>query len=258
MNLLSLSTILEILEKHGMHASKRFGQNFLIDQDTLDSIVEAAEITKADHVIEVGPGLGVLTNELLKEAKQVTSIELDKKLIPILEEQFGANKKFTLKNQDALTFSPPSTPYKVVANIPYNITSPLLNHFLRAANPPTSLTLLVQKEVAKKICETKKHSILSLQVALFADSKNVKKVSNECFYPIPKVDSAIIHLETHGKIQKDQALAVLKLAKVAFSQKRKKLSNTLPAELLEKSTIDPNRRPQTLSIEEWQTLIKIY
>ncbi len=255
MNLISKSTILGILKKHDMYASKRFGQNFLIDQNALDCIVKTANIAKTDHVIEVGPGLGVLTNELLEKAKKVTSIELDKKLIPILTEQFGNNKKFELKNEDALTFTPPPTSYKVVANIPYNITSPLLNHFLQAANPPATLTLLVQKEVADKICDTKKQSILSLQVALFATAKNIKKVPPECFYPAPKVDSAIIHIETHGKIPQPEALKILALAKIAFSQKRKKLSNTLPLKLLEKANIDPSLRPQHLSIEEWQSLI---
>jgi len=245
--------IFDLLEKYNLQANKSFGQNFLIDKNILDIIIETGKIEKNDHIIEVGPGLGVLTNELLQKAKKVTSIELDKKLIPVLQENFATSKNFDLINEDALKFTPPHTTYKVIANIPYNITSPLISHFLQNKNKPISLTLLIQKEVAEKIID-KKQSILSLQVKLFAEAKLIKKVSKNCFYPAPKIDSAIIHLKTHNKYSQEEAIKILTLAKKAFSQKRKKLSTTIGSEIKE-SPIDLNRRPETLSIEEWKSLI---
>jgi len=255
MDLHSLKTVEEILEKHNSKAKKSFSQNFLVSEEALNRIIETADISPTDKIIEVGPGLGVLTNELVKKAKEVTSIELDSKIIPILKENVSA-PNLTILNQDALDYDPPTGEYKVVANIPYNITSPLLNHFLQAENPPTTMTLLVQKEVAEKMCLLKKNktSILSLQVALFSTPQYIETVTKDCFHPSPKVDSAIIHLTVHNKIPKESALKVLKIAKQAFSHRRKKLSNTI---LHDRTTsIDGTRRPETLTIEEWLTLEK--
>lgn len=263
MELYNLADIKTILERHGLWAKKHFGQNFLINKEVLTKIVETAELKPDDEIIEIGPGLGVLTNELAKVVKKVTSLELDPALLPVLKETLATHKNIQILNQDALRFSPALKKYKVVANIPYNITSPLINLFLQNDYKPTSMTILVQKEVAEKICIIEPDmTVLSLQVALFGEAKVVKHVSAGCFYPAPKVDSAILHINLYQPSDPkftttENALKVLSLAKKAFSQRRKKLSNTLP-ELKEKFTqtgIDPNRRPETLSVKEWLDLL---
>lgn len=256
MDLSDLGTIRKLLNSYDQKAKKSFGQNFLIDKDILGSIIESAQISKTDHIIEVGPGLGVLTQKLAEESAKVTTIELDSSLLPILKLNLLRYKNVEIINGDALQFTPPSSEYKVVANIPYNITSPLINHFLKAENPPSSMTILVQKEVAEKICDlTPDMSFLSLQIALFATASIKKIVKAQSFYPVPKVDSAILNLETHKKYTSETAEKVLKIAKRAFAQGRKKLSNTLPEykEQLEKLDI-AGQRPQHLTIEHWLQL----
>ncbi|MFH1284243.1 MAG: 16S rRNA (adenine(1518)-N(6)/adenine(1519)-N(6))-dimethyltransferase RsmA [Candidatus Peregrinibacteria bacterium] len=259
MNLTDGKTIIDLLKKHGLWAKKRLGQNFLISSSALSKIVKTADISQHEHVVEIGPGLGVLTRELSNSAKKVTSVELDSSLLPALKETLLDCKNVEIINMDALKFIPPAGPYKVVANIPYNITSPLINHFLQAENKPSSITLLVQKEVAEKICQLEpKVSILSLQIALFGKAEFIKGIPSTAFFPIPNVDSAIIRIilrdpQNPDFIPTDEALKILKTAKQAFSQKRKKLSNTLP-HLKGITEIDLNRRPETLSVKEWQTL----
>lgn len=245
-----------ILSKYSLWAKKSLGQNFLISENALEKIVETAKIVSTDNIVEIGPGLGVLTKELTARAKKVTSIELDRELSRILQDLVPA-KNLTILNQDALRFTPPKGPYKIVANIPYNITSPLLNHFLQAENKPKTMTLLIQKEVAEKICQKDPDmSVLSLQVALFGAPHLIKIVPKSAFYPIPKVDSAIIHIEIHKNIPDEQALKILKTAKQAFSQRRKKLSNTLPELKTELKNLGlSDKRPQHLSITDWQNLV---
>lgn len=240
-----------------MRAKKHLGQNFLKSESTLNKIIETAELSPKDHIIEIGPGLGILTIELAKKAKKVTTIELDKDLIPILEKTLTNYKNIKIIHGDALKFIPPKTKYKIAANIPYYITSPLLNHFLQAKNKPTTITLLVQKEVAEKIIQLEpKMSILSLQVALFGKARLIKKIPKTAFHPQPKVDSAILHIKLHQKSNTKEALHILTLAKIAFSQKRKKLRNTLFKQLKITPKISPDRRPETLSVQEWRKLTK--
>ena len=263
MELYNLADIKTILEKYGLWAKKYLGQNFLINRDVLMKIVETANIQPSDEIIEIGPGLGVLTNELAKIAKKVTSIELDATLLPILKETLTAHKNVQILHSDALQFTPTFKKYKVVANIPYNITSPLINLFLQADNKPESLTILVQKEVAEKICTIEPDmTVLSLQVALFGQAKLIKKVGAGSFYPAPKVDSAILNITLYqpndpNLVETKKGLEVLALAKKAFSQRRKMLSNTLPEykEAMAKAGIAANRRPETLSVKEWLMLL---
>lgn len=263
MELYNLADIKTILEKHGLWAKKHLGQNFLINRDVLTTIIETAKLQPSDQVIEIGPGLGVLTNELAKIVTRVTSLELDPTLLPILKETLSAHKNIQILNQDALHFTPCFKKYKVVANIPYNITSPLINLFLQADLKPESITLLVQKEVAEKICITDPDmTVLSLQVALFGHAKLIKKIGAGCFYPAPKVESAILHISLYQPGDKNftetkKALQALALAKKAFSQRRKMLSNTLSEykEAMAKANINSNRRPETLSVEEWLSLV---
>ncbi len=240
------------------------GQHFLVDQPILDSIVEAAKIEPSDHIVEIGPGIGVLTKELLEKAGKVTAIELDPRMIPLMQEYVRANSKLEPINENALKVPMPTGPYKIVANIPYHITSPLLQHvFLESDTPPTSMTLLIQKEVADRICDTKNAGILTIIVALFGKATKVINVPPSCFLPPPKVDSAVIHIDCYEKPLADAATIeqVLKLTKIGFSQKRKMLRNTFGTfpeglELLSSQGIDETRRPQTLSIDEWIALAK--
>ncbi|MDA0375859.1 MAG: 16S rRNA (adenine(1518)-N(6)/adenine(1519)-N(6))-dimethyltransferase RsmA [bacterium] len=248
------------------------GQHFLVDQPILDEIVNAAKIESTDHIVEIGPGIGVLTKELLKRAGHVTAIELDDRMIPLIREYMRTNEptnqrvnELTLIQDNALKTPMPTTPYKIVANIPYHITSPLLQHvFLESATYPTSMTLLIQKEVADRICDTKNASMLTVIVALFGKATKVINVPPKAFLPPPKVDSAVIHIDCYDSPLADAATIekVLKLTKIGFSQKRKMLRNsfgTFPEglELLSAAGIDETRRPQTLSVDEWIAVAKM-
>jgi 16S rRNA (adenine1518-N6/adenine1519-N6)-dimethyltransferase len=266
MDLDNKQTIIPLLQKYDLFARKRFGQNFLVNEDSLQAIVKTAEISPSDTIIEVGPGLGVLTVELAKKAKEVITIELDRNLLPVLAETLKDFNNIELLNQDALKYVAEVSPYKIVANIPYNITSHLINHFLQAENKPTSLTLLVQKEVAEKMSVLNPDmTVLSLQVALFGKMRYVKKIPAGHFHPAPKVDSAIIHIRLFTEkdpeyLPQETAMEILKIAKACFSGRRKKLRNTLPSEYHEQAAkvgLDLSLRPETLSVKQWRTLVEI-
>lgn len=280
-------------------AKKSLGQNFLNDRGTLAKIVAAANIKPTDTVIEIGPGHGILTQELAARAKKVIALELDQRLIPELlmkfpssaesgtfKQKFGYHpntlSRFNVQilHQDALTFTPPSEPYKLVANIPYYITSPILNHFLREqpeSERPTSFTLLVQKEVAEKIVGAKgqpktnekksaiKHSVLSLQVHLFGTPKIVAVVPASHFTPAPKVDSAILHIERRPPLLPDADLEdFFKLLHMGFSHPRKKLIRNLCGlgwlklddlqKIFTHLELDENLRAEDLTLEAWKKL----
>ena len=238
--------------------NRDLGQHFLNDQNFLDAIINAAQIAQEDHIVEIGPGIGVLTRELLKQTESITAIEIDEKLIEVL------SKMTTLKPsqiicENALKVPMPTSPYKIVANIPYHITSPLLRHvYLESAVPPKSMTLLIQKEVADRICDTENAGLLTIVVSLFGAATKIVDVPPSAFLPPPKVDSAVIHITSHSKpiANKETIENVMKYAKIAFSQKRKMLRNSMGAvqnglDLLKDAGIEENRRPQTLSIDEW-------
>lgn len=237
-------------------AKKHLGQNFLQSEKALNQILKAADIQKDENILEIGPGLGVLTQELAKKTKNLTTIELDTDLIPHLEKTLPKHVKII--HQDALKYEPTFDEYKIVANIPYYITSPLINHFLKRENQPKSLTLLVQKEVAEKIVQLDPDmSVLSLQVALFGTAKIIANVPASAFNPAPKVDSAIIHIAVEKKFPLAQALQILELAKKAFTSKRKKLSNTLKShrEILAELGLG-DKRPEHLSLGDWERILK--
>lgn len=275
----NIPELIELLKKNGLYAQKRLGQNFLVNPQVLNKIVEAANLNKEDFVIEVGPGLGILTNELAQKSGQVQSIEVDQRLIPMLKNTLGHHKNLEIILDDALKTKLPTKPYKLVANIPYYITSPLLNHFLQPTHSddipaapqslhPTLIVLLVQKEVAEKICaKPGDQSVLSLQVQIFGKPEIVQIVSSASFFPRPKVDSAIIKIETYPESLIKDTKTFFRLIHGCFAQKRKTLLNSLKSalpiskeeitQLLEKAGIDPTRRPQTLTIEEWQKLCEL-
>ncbi len=251
------------LSSRGIALQKKFGQNFLIEQEVLDVIIEAADLDPEDRVVEIGPGIGILTKELLPRVASVTAIELDPRLPPLLvqycKEELQAGAKLEVIQANALSVELPDAPYKIVANIPYHITSPLLRHaFLESPRPPESMTLLIQREVAEKIVDTKHAGILTILVALFGEPTLVGIVPPECFLPPPEVDSAVLHIKSHAKPLADRETIdrIFRLTKLAFSQKRKMLRNTLGQSpegkaALESLGIELTRRPETLSIEEW-------
>ncbi|PIR48517.1 ribosomal RNA small subunit methyltransferase A [Candidatus Peregrinibacteria bacterium CG10_big_fil_rev_8_21_14_0_10_55_24] len=262
--------IRQFCSRHGLKLNTDLGQHFLTDASVLQRIVEAAHLTTQDHVVEIGPGIGALTRELLKQSKHVTAIELDERMLPLLmqfvTQHTDAPTNLTLIHENALHVPFPKDPYKIVANIPYHITSPLLRHaFLESATTPQSMTLLIQREVAEKICDTENAGLLTILVGLFGTPNIIALVPPQSFLPPPKVDSAVLHIECFSApLTSTQILnEIFRLTKIAFGQKRKMLRNTLGAfpggmERLERASVAASRRPQTLSIAEWIRLAEIF
>ncbi|MFC1655533.1 16S rRNA (adenine(1518)-N(6)/adenine(1519)-N(6))-dimethyltransferase RsmA [Patescibacteria group bacterium] len=261
------SEILELLNKYNMRPKKSLGQNFLMDANVVQKIVQAANATKQDCIIEIGPGLGILTKELAKTGAGVVSVELDSGAIPLLESELKNYSNVKIINEDALKFSPPSGKYKVVANIPYYITSPLISHFLKNKNRPTKMVILIQKEVAEKICAKEgKLSVLAINVLIFGKPKIVTKVSRGCFHPVPKVESAVLEIDMFDKplVEEENLEKFFKIVHAGFAHKRKTLLNSFirsididvdtAREAIEKSGVSPTARAQHLSIDDWKRL----
>lgn len=274
-----MSDVARFLRRSGIRLHTDLGQHFLIDPEVLQSMIEAADIQPTDDIVEIGPGIGVLTVELLKHAAHVTAIELDDRMIPLLKTYIATKlpsyeaTKLTIINGNALHVPLPKHPYCIIANIPYHITSPLLRHVFLEGNKgwkgnegwqsPRSMTLLIQREVAEKICDSEGRGLLTILVELFGAPKMVRTVSPECFLPPPAVDSAIVHIQCFKKPLADYETIeeVFRLVKIAFSQKRKMLRNTFGPfpDLMERLSalgIDEKRRSQTLSVEEWIALAR--
>jgi 16S rRNA (adenine1518-N6/adenine1519-N6)-dimethyltransferase len=260
-----------LLKQYGLRPSKGLGQNFLQDERALQDIVAAAGIVPTDDILEIGPGLGNLTRHLALAAHKVTAVELDKSLFPALEKVVAPYKNVQLVQGDILRLDPAglmkSPDYLVVANIPYYITSALLRHLLESGGHPRRLVLTVQEEVAERICARPgKMSLLSLSVQVYGTPSIVAYIPAEAFYPAPKVDSAVLRVEILPEPLIPTALLepFFTLIKAGFSQKRKTLRNSLsgglgiaPAEAektLAAAGLDPMRRAETLSIEEWEKL----
>lgn len=271
--------LLELLKRENLWAQKKLGQNFLVNPEALKNIIKAADLSKTDNVMEIGPGLGILTEQLALHAGSVTCIELDQAIIPVLKKNLGleanipAHTNIEILHQDALKTELPTHHYKLVANIPYYITSPILNHFLQPQKPdqqrPSLIVLLVQKEVAQKVCaKDDDHSILSLEVQAFGKPSIVCNVGRNSFFPQPNVDSIVLKIETYPVPKISDIKMFFKLIKAAFSQKRKTLSNSLKTfipenrgdllKILDKAKVDPQRRPQSLTITEWQHLVEAF
>ena len=272
--------VLAFLRHRNIRLNTDLGQHFLVEEEPLEMILGAAQINPEDHVVEIGPGIGILTSELLMHAGAVTAIELDDRMIPLMKDFLLARservrsggppkdkrhaKKFTVIHGNALSTPLPKTPYKIVANIPYHITSPLIRHaYLESNTAPTTMTLLIQSEVAEKICDEEHAGILTIMVRLFGIPEMICIVRPEAFVPPPKVDSAVLHIVSHSQPITDRETIdrILKLLKLAFGGKRKMLRNTLGKlengmERLKKAGIDPARRPETLNVEEWMKLVK--
>jgi 16S rRNA (adenine1518-N6/adenine1519-N6)-dimethyltransferase len=249
-------------------------QNFLTDPAALDAIVEAAELAPGDRVVEVGPGLGVLTRRLLAAGASVLAVELDPRLATWLRDELGEVPGFKLIEADALQLDPaaafPGQPFKLVANIPYHITSPLLHAFLEGERPPELTVLLVQLEVAERVAAPPgRMSYLSVFVQNVTDADVVARVPAEAFEPVPKVDSAVLRLRRRPDPPippGDEREPFYRIVQAGFRQRRKQLHNGLGRELplpagtlgagLAACGIDPERRPQTLSVDEWACLAR--
>lgn len=251
-----------------MKAKKSFGQNWLRDEFVLDEIVKSAEISKEDNLLEVGPGLGTLTQKLVDSGANVVAVEADRDLLPRLNNKFQGKANFELIVGDILKFDYSQMPpkYKVVANIPYYLTSNLIRSLLEAQNPPRLMVLLIQKEVAQRIlAKPGDMSILAFSVQYYAKVEFVMDVNKELFEPIPKVDSAVIKITRLNRPAFEaDTKKLFRLVKAGFGEKRKMLRNSLAGglgietskvlELLETSGIAPTARAQELSMQDWDNL----
>lgn len=260
-----------LLRAHGLTPRKGLGQNFLTDPSTLDKVVQAAGVTADDSVLEIGPGLGSLTRHLARAARKVTAVEIDQNFIPILQHVLAKEPNVQVIHADILSLDPleimDGEPYLVAANIPYYITSAILRHLLESAHRPQRLVLTVQREVANRICASPGDlSLLALSVQVFGNPRQVLRIPAGAFYPPPKVDSITLRVDLYPQplIPPDQLETFFRLAKAGFSQKRKTMRNALSAglgwkaergqALLQKVGIDPMRRAETLSLDEWRQL----
>lgn len=249
---------------------KSLGQHWLKDPEILADIAEAAELTGDDVVLEIGPGLGTLTSRLLARANSVTAVEFDADLARKLPGQFPG-KKITVVNQDILQFDLNQLPknYKVVANVPYYITSKIVEKLMTAENKPSIAVLLVQKEVAERIAaDPGNMSVLSVSVQIFAEAELDIEVPRQFFTPPPKVDSQVVILRTRDNplITSEDQRDFFRIIKAGFSAKRKKLRSSLSGglgidksvaeELLKNAGISPDARAEDLSIDDWRRLLK--
>lgn len=254
----NLEDVKNILQKYQIHPKKTLGQNFLIDQNIIDKIIKSAEIKKEDHLLEIGPGLGLITKELDKHAENVLAIEKDTLFTKILKE-FGL-KHTEILEDDILNYIKKNDieDKKIIANIPYYLTSNLIRNLLESSNQPKDIFLVMQKEVAKRICE-KEGNILSVAVKYYAKPKICFYISKNSFWPSPKIDSALIRITPIRKYQEGDKF-FFKVIKAGFSSPRKKMINNLQAleigkEDLEKvfkeNNISVGIRAEKLSLEEW-------
>lgn len=247
-----------LLKQYGIKPSKKLGQNFLIDKSVLKQIINVADLSLKDTVLEIGPGLGILTIELAKRARKVIAIEKDKKMCEILKEILGDYRNVEIINQDALKYELRITNYKLIANLPYYITSPVIRKFLEVRHKPKSIIIMVQKEVAQRICAKQpKMNLLAVSVQFYANPKIISYVSKKSFWPQPKVDSAIIKIEALKSPTSIDTKKFFQLVKTGFSSKRKMLKNNLKLDesILKKIDINPKTRAENLSVNNW---LKLY
>lgn len=231
---------IEVLQKYNFNFQKKFGQNFLINTGILEEIIEAAEITKDDFVLEIGPGIGTMTQYLCESAREVVAVEIDKNLIPILQDTLSAYDNVEVINDDILKVDINTLasernggkPIKVVANLPYYITTPIIMGLFESHVPIDSITIMVQKEVADRMQEgpgSKEYGALSLAVQYYAHPEIVVNVPPSCFMPQPKVGSAVIRLTRHEQppVDVENEKLMFQLIRASFNQRRKTLANGL-------------------------------
>ncbi len=275
-----------LLRHFDIRVKKGLGQHFLVDEEVLGLIISTAQLTSSDVVMEIGPGLGVLTRELARQAGWVVVIELDNKLAAVLKQSLASFNNITIINEDVRKIDPAvllqeekakfppnvSSPsnYKVVANLPYYITSPVLRHFLEASVKPQTIVVMVQKEVAEEIvAKPGRLSVLSISVQLYGKPTIIGYVPARCFYPAPEVDSAILRVALYPQpaVEIADKESFFALVRAGFTASRKQIANSLAqglglpkAEvliLLEGAGIVPQRRAETLTLEEWARLWRV-
>lgn len=250
-----------------MRAKKSLGQNFLMHRQTAERIVIAAGVTEKDTVLEIGPGTGMLTKALLARAKNVVAVEADGELVTVLQDTFASelsDGRLTLIHDDIRNFNPKQLgTYKLVANIPYYITGELIRTFLTTKAKPVSMTFLVQKEVAERIARAKKESILSIAVKAYGTPRYCFTVPRGAFRPAPNVDSAVLSItdvKSSFSSSKEEE-RFFELLKTGFMHKRKRLAKNLETcggeVFLTKAGINPNTRPEDVSLDEWRRLAKL-
>ena len=280
MKLYAPSTIRDIKDRYGFKLSKSLGQNFLTDKNIIDKIIEATEITEEDLVIEIGPGIGVLTAEAAQQAKKVVAVEIDKNLIPILRETLGGFDNVEIIHQDVLKTDlnqiiedAGCRHARIIGNLPYYITTPIIMSLLENHVKADSITIMMQKEVAERIKSqpgTKAYGALSAAVQYYCTVDSVAVVPKEVFVPVPKVDSAVLRLN----IRKEKPVKLtdedmfFRCIKAGFGQRRKTLSNSLMGiggvtkedvkAALEACNIDEKRRAETLSLDEFAELANYF
>ena len=273
---------IEILKKYNFNFQKRFGQNFLIDSNILAKIVESAEVTKEDFVLEIGPGIGTMTQYLAESAREVVAVEIDKSLIPILGDTLSSYDNVTVINEDILKVDierlvqekNQGKPIKVVANLPYYITTPIIMGLFESHVPLKSITIMVQKEVAERMQVgpgTKDYGALSLAVQYYARPEVIAYVSPACFIPKPNVGSAVIRLDRYEKppVETEDEAFLFAVIKAAFNQRRKTLANGLAnardlgitrqqaEEALLQMELSPSIRGEALTLREFADLSNI-
>ena len=263
----------ELVKKYNFKFTKSLGQNFLVDDSVLDDIIDGAEVNNEDFIIEIGPGVGTLTAQLLMKAKKVTAIELDSDLIPILEKELGDHENFNLIHKDALKVDfneliGDEKNVKLVANLPYYVTTPIILKLLKDGYNFQSLTIMIQKEVAERINAVpncKAYGALSVLVQYYCDTSIVRTVAPTSFIPRPKVESIVIKLDRLDKPRAEtkDVKFMFELVRAGFNMRRKTLWNAAKTlkvnkekleEAFEKSGIDPKRRAETLTVQEFATL----
>lgn len=263
-----------LLRRLGLRAHKGLSQSFLTDRYVVRDIVSAAGIGAGDEVLEIGPGLGILTRALVESAARVVAVELDRDLAPLLPRLVNHPERLEVIQEDVLKLEPyrlfPGA-YKVAANLPYHITSPLLRMLLTAPKKPEVIVVMVQKEVAERVAaKPGDTSLLSIMAQLYAKVSIVREVPAGAFFPPPQVDSAVVRLEVYRElpVDVDDPEQLLSLVAAGFSRRRKQIHNSLSesmwfppggvAEVLEAAGIEPSRRAQTLTLDEWAALRRAY
>ena len=273
----------QVLRQFGFKPKKSLGQHFLIGEAVLERILSAAELSPGDIVVEVGPGLGILTEGLAKQRARVIAVELDSKLVALLKKRLAAFPDVKIVHADILKVIPQRLlqnnlsaselvrGYKVIANLPYYITSPVLRHFLEGESRPSAMVVMVQKEVGEAIAATPgKMSLLSVKIQFYSKPEIICYVPAASFYPPPKVESVILRLDVYPQppTKVPDVAGFFDIVMHGFSSPRKQLRNSLAhalgmppgqvASLLEQAGIDAKRRAETLSLEEWRELWKIF
>jgi 16S rRNA (adenine1518-N6/adenine1519-N6)-dimethyltransferase len=270
-DLTNIRELRNFLYAHHIRPNKAFGQNFLVDRDILLHIVEAAEIHAGDQVLELGAGTGVLTRELAKRARRIVAVELEREMLSLLAKTTHNYRNIEIMERNLLYVDPKeifgSDSYKLVANLPYYIASPTFRHFLECANPPRLFVAMVQYEVAQRLVAAPGDlSLLGVSIQFYGEPKIIEHVPARAFYPAPRVDSAILRIDLKDEVPltSGQRDSFFRLVHAGFSERRKQLHNSLAHGLHRKNAdvqpwllaanIDPSRRAETLSIEDWLRL----